>query len=443
MQFWGSRATILLFLVLRCTVDLGLECVRRSTISGGSGWDPSLHLFGCSAFALVLFLTLHWRSGTKSNSANLSGSDQLMGWMLTANGCKRALFSAFGGCVEACADQMHCRCFLALGLVRFKVLSLGAVLLKFVLAFHYKEYGTIVKLAFLGIFMLSWIAFGFFEIGIANSWWTGPDSLPVAEISARRTGLCFGVIAQVVLTVLVDWIRLQALKSGISDKSPDSASVFMWQVSLAAAHLLFFVQAKGTLQGLAQRSLELCHQPLAACLVVLQGSMWYLLPFICVGTMFANGLVRSRSAVLVPFLLWVIVPGCCKDATQEINLAGFNDSKDQVLETFLGCQVVLLALVCEYLLMSKVQESGSHPKAEKTCSLVPAQDMTCHSVSCSICLEEAAVFAAVPCGHKSLCASCAVAMEGGKRSTKKRRNNTTVTCVICREIVREFIRVYD
>lgn len=57
---------------------------------------------------------------------------------------------------------------------------------------------------------------------------------------------------------------------------------------------------------------------------------------------------------------------------------------------------------------------------------------------CTICIERGARVVAVPCGHNALCVACTC-----KFLPSTRRSDNIIACVICREDVTEFVRIFS
>eukprot|EP00440_Ansanella_granifera_P058708 gb/GFBE01063632.1/.p1 GENE.gb/GFBE01063632.1/~~gb/GFBE01063632.1/.p1 ORF type:complete len:164 (+),score=25.50 gb/GFBE01063632.1/:1-492(+) len=163
--------------------------------------------------------------------------------------------------------------------------------------------------------------------------------------------------------------------------------------------------------------------------------------------MFANGLVRSFSALLMPILLWVMFPNCCWDAVKAASFsADCEETKSQVLEALLGAQVILLAMVCDYMLLSKTDAAADEAPApiaeEKAASSLTKMGET---TKCRVCMENPATYAAVPCGHKSFCEDCLLVAQKDRRSVRRRgtRHLVPLACIICRNPVKEYMRIWE
>merc|ERR1712146_573702 len=69
--------------------------------------------------------------------------------------------------------------------------------------------------------------------------------------------------------------------------------------------------------------------------------------------------------------------------------------------------------------------SGSGPATQ-----LQVQQPSDHRV-CVLCLEESAVMATIPCGHRAYCSACAPNAQASIR-----------TCPVCRQTLRNLLRVY-
>jgi len=118
-------------------------------------------------------------------------------------------------------------------------------------------------------------------------------------------------------------------------------------------------------------------------------------------------------------------------------LLGASSTTWLCLGLFVGMLVFLATNQC---LQQHLVWNGS--TAVPATAVEPAPTGQAPVAMCAVCLENAADFVAVPCGHRSLCGQCRARLHLRSRKSSK-SSNERLECVICRAKVRQFVRLYE